>query len=112
MATRSAGAKDKVKASAASESARATARSGAPEGSRRVGEGEIMPSMDKSPSGRPPKRSRAACRGYRPGVKERAHGSGEGTGGSDQEDASRENGRTETALANQGAGAKTMQRCV
>ena len=65
-----------------------------------------MPSMDKNPSGRLPKRSRAACRGHRPGVREGTctrGGVGYG-GGGDQEDASRENGRTrtETALATQG----------
>ena len=83
MATRSAGAKDKVKASAASESARATARSGAPEGSRRVGEGE-----NHAVHGQKPVREAAEeVEGGVPGgtdpecVKERAHGGGVEYGG-------------------------------
>ncbi len=63
IATRPMGAKNKVRASAASESARAMDRSGVPDGSRMAGKTKILPSADKNPSGRPPKMSRAACQG-------------------------------------------------
>ena len=111
-ATRPAGAKKRVKASAESGSASATDRSGTPKGLRRAGKAKMRPSAERWPSGRPAKMSKASCQGAptRSAWRKVHSEAGYGAGGQAQSKRSGENGGRCTARADQGTGATTMQR--